>query len=434
MAARQRLTERRKALGYSQEKLAEKLGVDRTSVGRWERGEADPQPHNRPRLANVLKVPTSSLDSLLVTDETGGDRQRVAQASLPGAALAHAASNYLDAGDLDEMIRREFLRLLSMTSTLVALPREGTAYALEEIASAAASTDVADYAALNSHLWQVFSLSRSKQAIFPIVREQLSSLNSSLRAARNEAAHRQLCAAAGDLFQLAGEIFFDSNRYTDAAHCYTLAASASKESGNHDLWACALTRHAFIGMYERQFTDALPMLAVAADIAERGDNHLSTRHWVAAVQAEAFAGVGDLSSCKQALEKAAQVHSLSGSVQNGGWLRFDGSRLAEERGTCFAELGRPDLAEAALIDALSQNLSSRRKGSVLTDLASLGAQRHDVDQLLNYANAAIELAQTTGSGYVGRRLQSLQDQLGPLVSDIRVSQLSEHISALSLAR
>ncbi|MGW2667309.1 helix-turn-helix transcriptional regulator [Streptomyces sp. NPDC001272] len=31
------LAERRKALGYSQEKSAELLGVDRTTVGRWER-------------------------------------------------------------------------------------------------------------------------------------------------------------------------------------------------------------------------------------------------------------------------------------------------------------------------------------------------------------------------------------------------------------
>ena len=39
-----------------------------------------------------------------------------------------------------------------------------------------------------------------------------------------------------DLFQLAGEIFFDSTAYTDAAHCYTLGATASREAHHHDLW------------------------------------------------------------------------------------------------------------------------------------------------------------------------------------------------------
>src|SRR5579872_4549914 len=42
MARRRTLAERRRALGYSQEALAEKLGIDRTTVGRWERGETDP--------------------------------------------------------------------------------------------------------------------------------------------------------------------------------------------------------------------------------------------------------------------------------------------------------------------------------------------------------------------------------------------------------
>ena len=53
----------------------------------------------------------------------------------------------------------------------------------------------------------------------------------------------------------------------------------------------------------------------------------------------------------------------------GGWLRFDGSHLAEERGTCYLALGRADLAEAALTEALGQSVSLRRRGSLLTDLA-----------------------------------------------------------------
>jgi hypothetical protein len=72
--------------------------------------------------------------------------------------------------------------------------------------------------------------------------------------------HQRLCALAGDLFQLAGEILFDADQYADAAHCYSSAASASKEAGAFDLWACAMTRHAYIAIYERRFDSALPML------------------------------------------------------------------------------------------------------------------------------------------------------------------------------
>lgn len=55
---------------------------------------------------------------------------------------------------------------------------------------------------------------------------------------------------------------------------------------------------------------------------------------------------------------------MDGQVQNGGWLRFDDIRLAEERGACFVELRRPDLAEAALTEALGQGISLRRRGIV----------------------------------------------------------------------
>ena len=34
-------------------------------------------------------------------------------------------------------------------------------------------------------------------------------------------------------------------------HCYTLAATASNEADAFDLWACAITRHAFIEMHEQ---------------------------------------------------------------------------------------------------------------------------------------------------------------------------------------
>ena len=64
---RRRLAERRKALGYSQEALAEKLGVDRTTVGRWERGECDPHPYIRPRLRRVLNA-ADEIEILLASD------------------------------------------------------------------------------------------------------------------------------------------------------------------------------------------------------------------------------------------------------------------------------------------------------------------------------------------------------------------------------
>ncbi|MFG2147500.1 multiprotein-bridging factor 1 family protein [Streptomyces sp. NPDC048696] len=432
MGPRKALVRRWKALGYSQERLAQALGVDTTTVGRWGRGQGEPQAYIRPKLAARLQVTLAELDELLKPEAPETEYLPTTHKA-QGALVRYAASeDDLGTGDLDEMIRREFLRLLTVTGTLAALPVTSDAVPADHPLATSATNDVATYTAVNSHLWQIFALAKTKRTTLPMVHSHARAIADSFADVHTEGERQQLCSVVGDLFQLAGEIHFDSNNYTDAAHCYTLAASAGREARNPDLSACALTRHAFVSIYEQRPSDAASLLAAAAKVASQGDSRLSTRHWVAAVQAEVFASLGDLNACKRALDHAEEVHTLSGPIQNGGWLRFDGSRLAEERGTCYVRLGRLDLAELALADALGQPMSMRRRGSVLADLATLGVQRRDIDQLVSYASQALDLASQTKSGYIARKLEGLQGQLQPLLSDRRVSELNAQISTLTM--
>jgi len=419
MAERHGLAQRRKTLGFSQEQFAWELRVDRTTVGRWERGETDPQPYIRPRLARALKVNPTELGKLLKSGVENGHTATDAGGHLPQEPL--------DSGTLDDMIRREFLRLVSVAGAIVTLPQGE----VSEVESAIGADDLGVRSTLNSHLWSIYGLTSSKQSVYPLVREQLSTLTSALREARSDDEHRALCGMVGDVAQLAGEVWFDANRYTEAAHCYALAADAGKEAGDRDLWACALVRHSFVSLYARRYDDALPLLDAAGLLARNGDSQLPTRHWVASVRAQVFAGLGDADGCTRALDEAVGVQGLSGVVPC-GWLRFTGDRLAEERGSAFVTLGRLDLAERALADALEGSLSPRRRGSVLTDLAVIGARRKDVDQLVFHGTNAVELAHGTGSGYIARRLQSLKDHLGPFRSDRRVHELAGHIEALGV--
>ncbi len=62
-----RLVELRKKNGLSQEQLADKLGLSRQAVSKWERAEASPDTDNLICLAKLYNV---SLDELLSTDET----------------------------------------------------------------------------------------------------------------------------------------------------------------------------------------------------------------------------------------------------------------------------------------------------------------------------------------------------------------------------
>ena len=63
----ERLAARRKLAGLSQEALAEKLGVSRQAVSKWERSESSPDTDNLIALAKLYGV---SLDELLYVDES----------------------------------------------------------------------------------------------------------------------------------------------------------------------------------------------------------------------------------------------------------------------------------------------------------------------------------------------------------------------------
>jgi len=61
-----RLVQLRKKNGLSQEELADKLGISRQAVSKWERAESSPDTDN---LISISKLYNVSLDELLKTDE-----------------------------------------------------------------------------------------------------------------------------------------------------------------------------------------------------------------------------------------------------------------------------------------------------------------------------------------------------------------------------
>jgi transcriptional regulator with XRE-family HTH domain len=409
-------------MGYSQEKFAHALGVDRTTVGRWERRESTPEAVQRPRMAGLLQLGLAELDALLAPPQAGASQ-----------SAASPSGDRHGSGEHDDMIRREFLHLMALTGALTALGIDEA----EAMGEPVGHGSVDEFHRMNGHLWQVYQLARSKTSVIAVVRDQLIALNDALRTG-NSRRIGDLCQAAGDLYQLSGELAFDGNRYTDAATAYTLAASASSNAHAYDLWACALVRHAYVDVYAGRFTEALATLEVAGRVAARGDRSLSTRQWVASVQAEAYAGLRDFSGCEHALDEAQRVADLTGPVHNNGWLRFDGSRLAEERGARYVRLGRLDLAEETLkgaLDsgALAKGVSFRRRGVVLADLAAIGAKRRDAEQVMTHGTEALRLARQSGSGYVLRRLQALRAELVPLSRNRRVAELDAEIGMLCTA-
>ena len=422
---RARLVQARVELGNKQEQFAERVGVGVRSIRRWEAGEAIPHATIRPRLAAALKLTLAQLNALLV-DET-----------IQVAVATPRVEDEPRPAEVDGMRRRELLRLFTRVGALLALPAIDQVYDLDKLATAAerprhVDREVLDgYRQLNGHLWQVYALNVVKTEVLPLVEQQIDVVAAHLREFHADRIHRQLCEVIADLAQLSGEILLDDARPTDAAHSYTLAADAAHTAGAYDLWACALTRYSYLSLFDRDFTAAAPMLDLAAGLASRGDRSLSTWHWVHSVRAQAFAGLGQLDRTERALDVAQLVRSMSGPVGNGGWLRFDGSRLAEERGGCYVQLGRHDLADATLRQALDEPLSTRRRASVLVDLAVLGVHDRDPDRIVELITPVMTSTRATGSSVIVRRLQNLRPLLNPLSDDPRIRDLDDQLTQLT---
>jgi tetratricopeptide (TPR) repeat protein len=411
--------------------LAEETGLSRKTIIRAEQGHFI-NPSSRRVLRSYF---SKQLGYHVTSQDLGlGEEVRVIQPypTRHSCITTQAMDRNQNLGHEDMLKRRELLQLLSLATALVLPLPELDWERVEDTLSKPYRLDtlvLRDLATINDSYWTLFKLSPQKRTLLDGVLGQLKSLTAFLETSHTISLHRQLCVLISDLGQLLGEILFDCNDYDIAGACYTFAASAAKEAGHYDLWACALIRHAFLPIYEGQYHTALPLLQRAQKIAHHGDTKLATRYWAAAVFADAQSGAGNLPACQQALDQMDAVQDLKNG-SNGGWLRFDRSRLLEQRGTCFVKLRQPTLAIPVLQKALTQQLTSRRQGMVLTDLALAHLQNGHIEQACSYASQVIEIAQQ-GSGMLCKGVYGLRNQLEVYARTNAVKELDQQLRLLA---
>lgn len=328
--------------------------------------------------------------------------------------------------------RRTLLYTLSIASSSLLLPLPHVDWeGVEKVVITQSLPDESmlhDLKMINHHYWRVSCGSSSKIIAFDGVLGQLQMLTELLKDAHTASLKRKLNILASDIAQLAGEIFFDKNDYHTAQSCYAFAAMAAKEASHYDLWACALVRNAFLPIYNQQYSAAFSLLSAAEQIAAHGDTSLVTRHWISAVAAEAYAGYGNAAACQKALEYAERVQDIQNGG-NGGWLRFDGTRLPEQRGACFVHLQQSDLAVSVLKEALMQHPTpTRRRGMVLNDLAQAMLLQKEVEQACLYAHEVIEIASQRPSGVLKKGLQAFHMKLEPFSQMDVARTFNQHLN------
>lgn len=405
----------RRARKLTQQALAERAGCSVDTIRRLEQGQRNSaQLTTLDAIAAALQAPTAAI--LRSPPQGGGGQIRTAAIGTAQGVI--------------EVQRRDLLNLITTS---------GAAMMLHHVAGDVADADPARLTQIGAlqqagrDLWKDFLTTQPKAAVWPDVHRHIRRLTAAAQRPQPENLATSIYTMLADAYQLAGEIMFDLTRPGDAEQCYALAASAAREAKAFDLWACALIRHAYVGMYEQRSRDVVPMLELAVRLARHGDPGLSTRHWAAAVLAQARAHTGDQLGCERALELAEHVTDLNGS-HNLGWLRFDGSRLTEDRAACYVAQQRADLAEPILLQMLAQSQTVRRRGLTQIDLATVGTITKDPLTVVTYGFAALEHARTADSGVLIGKLHNLRPRLSHLRKDRYVRHLDTEIAALAPAR
>lgn len=211
MAKRKRLAHIRKTAGYTQEQFAHALGVERSTVTRWEAGDHDPLPYIRPKMAGKLGITADELIELLVpADEIAADR--------PGAYQGAEV-------DVD---RRTFNGMVGGVLTGAAFPaisspkRVGTADVLHLRTALDRMCNADHHVGGTALLHEALTLYTHAKSILD-------------EADYSEEAGRQLMAVTADIGIMSGWCAYDSSNQPLARHIYNEAALLAESIGDPEL-------------------------------------------------------------------------------------------------------------------------------------------------------------------------------------------------------
>lgn len=315
-AKRARLAQRRKSMGFSQEKLAERLGVERSTVVRWETAESEPQPWVRPKLAVALDVTLDELQTLL-----------------------------------DDV------------TLIQAQPSERMSYVLEH----PSSVDLVAVAYLHERIRQLdeeYDRAPSTALLGPAgqVHGQVRFLREN---AGNPRARKALFEVEAESATFMGQLVWDVSHRRDHDGPITYldeAVAAARQVRDPCTEAYAILRKSFVALYgEKNPVNGLTLAQEAAEVAKPASpslNGLSLLH-----VAEGYAMTGDLKACEEALRLAeVQFDRIDGNdVAAQFYTINEWNRLA---GSCYLFLDLPDRAEP-ILRTTARALAAKKKSQAI---------------------------------------------------------------------
>ncbi|MEH1165495.1 helix-turn-helix transcriptional regulator [Micromonospora sp. CPCC 205539] len=348
---RHRLCHRRKALGLSQEQLAEILGVERSTVVRWEGAETDPQPWHRSRIADALRVTLEQLDEMLADVSVATRRGRIMGDETRDAAVGAARSDLLTG-------LRTFL-----TSYLPDRP-------VEQVRPLA---DVRRSVGRVHGLYQRASYS-SAARLLPDVLGQATDLATHAPGAQRVRAFQLLAAAYIAASKLAAKVGDGESALMTADRASTAAGLA----GDRALLAVAAYQAAcgLLRLPGRADQTAQVLESSIDQLASEGPVNdpelISARGALLLLAAVVAAGGGEQKAAGRLLSQADGLAAELGSDRNCLWTGFGPTNVAIHAVSAAVRAGDPDRAVAVAMQLDTSKLPAvlvGRRAQVHVDLA-----------------------------------------------------------------
>jgi transcriptional regulator with XRE-family HTH domain len=352
MALKRRgFAQRRKAVGYTQESFAERLGVERNTVLRWEAGDTDPQPWMRPKIARALQVSVDQLDRLL----TEADEAEAATDERLTYALKHPSS-----------------------VDLVAV-----AHLREQVQDLDERYDRAPSTSLLADTGQCLG-----QVIF-------------LRAhAPTNRVRRELYAVETEAATLMGQLVWDASQRRDHATARTYfaqAITAARQLRAPAAEGLALLRTSFVAMYGEKDPNAGLALTMQTAEITKGTSEVITGLAVLHA-AEAHAMLGQQTDCEQALAQAEVHFGLIDSSDPAIEL-FSPTQYGRLAGSCYLFLNKARRAQP-ILEHTAQTLRDRSKSQAIAlgNLTLAHIRQGQIDEAATVLHRAIDTVETTWGG------------------------------------
>ena len=423
-------------MGFTQETLAEHLGLERSTVGRWERGTGTPQPWNQPDLAKALGVSQDVLADLLDPD-------------LPDA---HQAHGHLDARDIARSVVDEFnwpdwhpMGKVTVAPELwdtAAIIGEALATTENDLMATGRRTGPADAGVLltgtalviklEPFLWPATAPARHGQPLTPpeadtaerftaaarswqwrgsalarrAVLAQLATLIRRLRDARQGTAETSRAfRLAAELADIAATMSWDAGDHVAAQRHFTLAVQLAHAGGHSSLAAGILLSLARQCFYLQRPEDGLEVVQLI-QYATRRTATPRLRAAIATREAWAHALMGQARPFLRAVAMAEDCHSegaqdIDASTPSARSL--DAAELAGVLGGRYRELAEHDRRFAREAqDRINQALQirsphqSRTQVFDLVELARAHLVSHEPDRAAELVVQALPLARSTG--------------------------------------